>query len=141
MFFADRYFGFDDAIYAGARLLELLSRAKQTLAELLDTLPVLSTRPRSAMTARTTLKFEVVTRARGLFASATTSSTSTACACSSGDGRRLGAGARVEHPADAGAALRGRQPERLVEIQMLVEGRLAQIMSEMGAPPPEIAAH
>ena len=31
--------------------------------------------------------------------------------------------------------------ERLAEIKALVEGRLAQIMSEMGAPPPQIAAH
>ena len=34
MFFADRWFGFDDAVYAGMRLVELLSRSKQTLAEL-----------------------------------------------------------------------------------------------------------
>jgi phosphomannomutase/phosphoglucomutase len=39
MFFAHRWFGFDDAIYAGARLLELLSRGTRTLADLASELP------------------------------------------------------------------------------------------------------
>ena len=32
-------------------------------------------------------------------------------------------------------------PARLAEIQTLVEGRLAQIMADVGAPPPAAAAH
>ena len=39
MFFAHRWFGFDDAIYAGARLLELLSRGTRSLADLASELP------------------------------------------------------------------------------------------------------
>ncbi len=39
MFFAHRWFGFDDAIYSGARLLELLSRGERTLAERAAELP------------------------------------------------------------------------------------------------------
>lgn len=39
IFFADRFYGFDDAAYAGARLLELLSNSPQTLSELLADLP------------------------------------------------------------------------------------------------------
>ncbi len=39
LFFAHRWLGFDDAIYAGARLLELLSRAEPTLAERARELP------------------------------------------------------------------------------------------------------
>ena len=35
MFFADRYFGFDDAIYAACRLLEILDRTGRSLKELL----------------------------------------------------------------------------------------------------------
>ena len=38
-FFADRYFGFDDGIYAALRLIEILSREKRTLGELLADLP------------------------------------------------------------------------------------------------------
>ncbi len=39
MFFADRYFGFDDALYAGARLLEGLSQRDESLDEFLASLP------------------------------------------------------------------------------------------------------
>ncbi len=39
MFFADRFFGFDDAIYAGARFLEILSQSKGKTSNLLDGVP------------------------------------------------------------------------------------------------------
>lgn len=38
-FFADRHFGFDDGLYAAARLVELLSRSEKTLAEHASSLP------------------------------------------------------------------------------------------------------
>lgn len=39
IFFADRSYGYDDALYAAIRLLSLLARGPQTLAERLDLLP------------------------------------------------------------------------------------------------------
>ena len=45
MFFAHRWLGFDDGIYAGARLLELLSRGPRTLAEVAAELPIAITTP------------------------------------------------------------------------------------------------
>jgi phosphomannomutase/phosphoglucomutase len=39
MFFADRYFGFDDAIYAAGRLLEILDRTGSSMKELLAGIP------------------------------------------------------------------------------------------------------
>jgi phosphomannomutase/phosphoglucomutase len=39
LFFADRYFGYDDAIYASARLVELLSNTEQTVSQLLADVP------------------------------------------------------------------------------------------------------
>jgi phosphomannomutase / phosphoglucomutase len=39
LFFADDYYGYDDAIYNGARMLQLLSRQDKTLSELVDALP------------------------------------------------------------------------------------------------------
>jgi len=45
MFFAHRYLGFDDAVYAGARLLELISRSERTLADLAGALPVMVNTP------------------------------------------------------------------------------------------------
>jgi phosphomannomutase/phosphoglucomutase len=39
IFFADRFYGFDDAAYAGARLLEILSKTEEPLSTLLSDLP------------------------------------------------------------------------------------------------------
>ncbi len=39
LFFADDYYGYDDAIYAAARLLQLLSRTENSFSELLSDLP------------------------------------------------------------------------------------------------------
>lgn len=39
IFFADDYYGYDDAIYVAARLLQTLSRSKKTLSELRNELP------------------------------------------------------------------------------------------------------
>ncbi len=45
LFFAHRWLGFDDAIYAGARLLELVTRGTRTLADLAAELPVMINTP------------------------------------------------------------------------------------------------
>jgi len=45
MFFAHRWLGFDDGIYAGARLLELLTRGDRTLEQLAAELPVMINTP------------------------------------------------------------------------------------------------
>jgi phosphomannomutase/phosphoglucomutase len=63
LFFAHRYLGFDDAIYAGARLLELLSRSRHTLAELVDTLPRTEATPELRVAATDDVKFALVARA------------------------------------------------------------------------------
>lgn len=60
MFFADRYFGFDDAVYAAARLIELLSQSDATLSDLVDTLPVLHNTPEIRLDCPDDAKFEVV---------------------------------------------------------------------------------
>ena len=39
MFFKERWYGFDDAIYAGARLLEIISRQTKTVGEIFRALP------------------------------------------------------------------------------------------------------
>ena len=45
IFFADDFFGFDDAIYVSLRLAQLLSRTKQTLSELTAEIPVYYSTP------------------------------------------------------------------------------------------------
>ena len=60
LFFADRYFGFDDAIYAGARLLEILSKSPMTLSEHFDTLPSMVNTPEIRVPCPDDRKFELV---------------------------------------------------------------------------------
>ncbi len=62
LFFAHRWLGFDDAIHAGARLLELLSRGEPTLAQLADQLPVMVNTPELRVDCPDDRKFEVVAR-------------------------------------------------------------------------------
>jgi phosphomannomutase/phosphoglucomutase len=62
MFFAHRWLGFDDGIYAGARLLELLSRSDQTLAQLADGLPVMINTPELRIDVDDEAKFAIVAR-------------------------------------------------------------------------------
>jgi phosphomannomutase/phosphoglucomutase len=45
LFFAHRWLGFDDAVYAGARLLEMLSRGERTLTDRAAELPVMINTP------------------------------------------------------------------------------------------------
>jgi phosphomannomutase / phosphoglucomutase len=67
MFFNDRYYGFDDAIYASFRLLEILGREGRGLAELLSDLPKTSFTPEIRLDCPDTRKFEVVRRAAEYF--------------------------------------------------------------------------
>ena len=62
LFFAHRWLGFDDGIYAGARLLELLSRSERTLAELAADLPKAINTPEIRVDCPDDLKFDVVAR-------------------------------------------------------------------------------
>ena len=39
IFFADKYYGFDDAIYSGVRLVSLIGQTPRSLADLRDELP------------------------------------------------------------------------------------------------------
>jgi len=60
MFFADRYFGFDDAIYASCRLLEILGATGKTIPELLSDVPKTYTTPEIRVPCPDDKKFEVV---------------------------------------------------------------------------------
>lgn len=60
IFFADRYFGFDDAIYSSARLAEILSRSEQKLSQLLSDLPQTFHTPEIRIYASDEVKFKIV---------------------------------------------------------------------------------
>src|SRR6266446_5057871 len=64
IFFADGYYGFDDAVYVAVRLLAILSRAPCTLAEMRDRLPAVVNTPELRFACPETRKFEVVREVR-----------------------------------------------------------------------------
>jgi phosphomannomutase / phosphoglucomutase len=135
IFFAHRYYGYDDAIYSAARLCELLSRGPRTLAEHVDTLPKLFNTPEIRYELADEIKFAVVARAVAHFKAQP-------------DVQVVDVdGARVTWPKAGGWALvrasntqaalvlrfEAERPERLAEIQKLVEGVLKRIEAEARA--------
>jgi phosphomannomutase/phosphoglucomutase len=64
IFFADRYLGYDDAIYAGCRLIEILTRQGKALSSLLADLPPTATTPEIRVDRPDDKKFAVVERLR-----------------------------------------------------------------------------
>jgi phosphomannomutase/phosphoglucomutase len=130
IFFKHRYFGFDDATYSGARLLEILSHNAAPLSALLADLPKLHSTPEIRVDCPEALKFKLVQAAVDHFKAA---------------GHRVIDidGARVTF-ADGWGLVRASntQPilvlrfeaetaERLREIQSYVEGALATLRSSL----------
>ena len=64
MFFADRYFGYDDAIYASCRLVEVLVKAQAPLSSLLADLPRTDATPEIRLECSDDVKFRVVEAVR-----------------------------------------------------------------------------
>ena len=60
IFFADRFYGFDDATYAGARILEILSKSDKPLSALLADIPPTFSTPELRVDCPDEVKFEVV---------------------------------------------------------------------------------
>lgn len=60
LFFADRYLGYDDAIYASLRLLEILARDRRPLSEMLADVPKTFSTPELRVDCPDAIKFHVV---------------------------------------------------------------------------------
>jgi phosphomannomutase / phosphoglucomutase len=67
MFFADRYFGYDDAIYAACRMLELLSHASTSLSQMLEDIPPTFVTPEIRVQCDDDKKFGVVEKVKEHF--------------------------------------------------------------------------
>jgi phosphomannomutase/phosphoglucomutase len=65
IFFADRYFGYDDAIYASCRLIELLSKTDRKLSQLLADVPKTFITPEIRVDCPDEIKFKVVEKVKG----------------------------------------------------------------------------
>lgn len=64
LFFADRYFGYDDAIYAACRLLEIVSQQEEPLSHILKDLPRTYNTPEIRVSCPEDLKFKLVDRVK-----------------------------------------------------------------------------
>jgi phosphomannomutase/phosphoglucomutase len=70
VFFRDRYLGFDDAIYASARLFEILAKERRPLSALLTDLPPVVSTPEIRVDCPDEIKFRVVERVAEIVAPA-----------------------------------------------------------------------
>lgn len=60
IFFADRYYGYDDALYAGLRLLEVMIKAQSPISDLLAQIPRTYSTPEIRKDCPDAIKFRVV---------------------------------------------------------------------------------
>jgi len=68
LFFADRFFGFDDAIYASARMVELVSRSNQKVSDFLADVPKYYSTPEiRAEVENDEIKFQMAAKAKEFF--------------------------------------------------------------------------
>ncbi len=129
MFFADRYYGFDDAPYAALRLAEILSRSDAPLSALPGGWPRTFVTPELRVDCPEEIKFQVAARAREEFAKTYT--------LEGDDGARLvfpdGWGLVRASNTQPALVLRfeAESEARLAEIRRLVEEPLAKWVDEM----------
>lgn len=62
MFFADRYYGYDDAIYSACRLLEIVANSGKPLSYQMEGIPKLVSTPELRVDCPDDVKFKVITR-------------------------------------------------------------------------------
>ena len=130
IFFKNRYFGFDDAIYSSARLLEILTREDRKLSELLADVPRTFASPELRVDTTEDKKFALVERATQKLRQAGHSLVDV-------DGVRVqfvdGWGLIRASNTQPVLVLRfeARTQERLAEIQALIEGTLEQVKKEL----------
>ncbi|MDP2847675.1 MAG: phosphomannomutase/phosphoglucomutase [Humidesulfovibrio sp.] len=129
MFFADRYYGFDDAPYAALRLVEILSGADSPVSQFLEDWPATFVTPELRVDCPEHIKFAVADKARDEFAKAYT--------LEGDDGARLvfPDGWALVRASNTQPALvlrfEAESAERLAELRSLVEVPLARWIAEM----------
>lgn len=130
MFFADRYFGFDDAIYAACRLLEIIDQSDQKLSDMLSDVPQTVVTPEIRVDCPEDKKFKLVAKVRDYFKSHNYKVIDI-------DGVRVlfddGWGLLRASNTGPVLVLRFEAPteERLKEIRQLIEGRLQEFQKEL----------
>ena len=129
IFFKDRYFGFDDAVYACLRLVEILTQEGQRLSEILADVPKVYFTPEIRTECPEEIKFKVVERAKEYF--------SKQYNCVTIDGVRIifDDGWALIRASNTQPALvlrfEARSKERLEEIKGMIEERLKGFMEDI----------
>ena len=67
MFFAQDYFGYDDAIYAACRLVNIIAESDVPLSEIFDSIPKYNSTPEMRLTVKDEEKFNIVTKTKEFF--------------------------------------------------------------------------
>jgi phosphomannomutase/phosphoglucomutase len=121
LFFADRWLGFDDGIYAALRLLEIVAMHQKGLGELLSDVPRTYATPEIRVDVPDEQKFEVVAKVRSHF-----EASHTVLAID---------GARVDFGDGAWGLCRASntQPVLVLRFEAKSEARLAEIRAEVEA--------
>jgi phosphomannomutase/phosphoglucomutase len=136
IFFAHRYFGFDDAIYSAARLCELLSRGKTTITEHVDSLPHFHNTPEIRYELPDEIKFEVVKRAVQRFQAARGQGGITEVVDVDGARVLWKDGWALVRASNTQPALvlrfEAESAPRLAELEKYVRGQLTEITRELG---------
>jgi phosphomannomutase/phosphoglucomutase len=129
IFFANRWFGFDDGIYASGRMLELLSRTDRPVSQLLADVPKTHSTPEIRIDCPENEKFEVVRRAQEFFARKYDAITVDGVRVIFPDGWGLVRASNTQ----ALLVLRfeAKTPERLAEIQRLITGKVEEFMTQV----------
>lgn len=125
LFFGDRYFGFDDALYAGLRLLEILTNDSRTLGQMLADVPHTYSTPELRVDCPDGQKFDVVrtvlekARSRGL-------------SVSDVDGARISFGTASD-PAWGLVRASNTGPILVLRFEATTEARLAEVRADVEA--------
>ena len=64
VYFRDKFNGYDDGIYAGLRLIEILSNTKHSITELLQNIPLYNSTPEIKIKTPDDIKFQVVEKVK-----------------------------------------------------------------------------
>jgi phosphomannomutase / phosphoglucomutase len=67
LFFADRYYGFDDGLYASGRLMQIISESDVPFSTLVDRLPSFYSTPEIRVECADAAKFRIITELAGHF--------------------------------------------------------------------------
>ncbi len=132
IFFADRYYGYDDAIYASLRLAEILSATDRKLSEFLQDIPKTYSTPEIRTDCPDEIKFKVIERVKEYFKAKYRTVDVDGVRVIFDDGWGLIRASNTQ-PALV-SRFEAFSQERLTGIKTLVEGKLKEVLESLAAP-------